>query len=357
MCDCCPLAFHADCLEPLERASSLFVPIPKHGLKALEVEDREDLILKDAEWYCPYCLAGPIVRCWKRGVNQFLEMPILIDLERTDLLNDDPEFPINPTTTGENVIQWMSEITQFLKTGPTTGASYPAEILLALSGIRRAIQRHGNLYNTVSQLEHERYHREKKTSPSSMAEVAVEQAEPTLVPNVVTEKPHIMARTFGSKLLQSTSSLINHQDQENGQPVSPSDGESSTTTALPRRSTRRAQALEARRVFNRPQPPSEESEYDDQTIQPKVNVGPAFQTPGLNKHFLEAREFGLEYSNCDRNCFVAYLPCDHLGRTMPTSLTLASTCRLVYSATELRKRRDSDGGKNGVPVNDMERKY
>eukprot|EP01055_Gregarina_sp_Pseudo9_P000967 Gregarina_sp_Pseudo_9__966@NODE_161_length_3911_cov_7_085227_g148_i0_p1_GENE_NODE_161_length_3911_cov_7_085227_g148_i0NODE_161_length_3911_cov_7_085227_g148_i0_p1_ORF_typecomplete_len757_score115_51EELM2/PF15863_5/4_7e44PHD/PF00628_29/0_0025PHD/PF00628_29/18zfPHDlike/PF15446_6/0_13zfPHDlike/PF15446_6/2_5e03_NODE_161_length_3911_cov_7_085227_g148_i06292899 len=410
-CDCCPLAFHADCLEPLERPASLYVPIPKHGLKShsarcaasadKELADNDDAAaepgpgapdeafgatrpnfntdtieerfrLRDSEWFCPYCLSHPIMKLWKRGVPRLLSMfegfscveqedyremrpkKLAADLTlKSETGNGDGEMTEDEDIEEDhhhetqhqkaNVVEWMTQVEKFVAQPHSVDALFPPRILLALSGIRRAIQRHGALYSAVSKTELERLsEKECVKSPDAVTPPEVlpladtdEAAEPSVaVKNDVVIKAPIMAR-------RSSSAQMKSDDEQGSTTVK--------TEVAPRRSTRRAQALAERRAVaaarNAAKPIVREKEqvpdFDEgPVIQAKINVGASFQVPGVNRHFLEAKEFGLDYLIFDKRSVCAYLPMDHMGRIPTARLHLGSGCRLVYSATELQKRQE-----------------
>eukprot|EP01053_Blabericola_migrator_P010581 Blabericola_migrator_1__10580@NODE_5_length_29060_cov_171_088642_g4_i0_p3_GENE_NODE_5_length_29060_cov_171_088642_g4_i0NODE_5_length_29060_cov_171_088642_g4_i0_p3_ORF_typecomplete_len760_score97_81EELM2/PF15863_5/2_3e44PHD/PF00628_29/0_038_NODE_5_length_29060_cov_171_088642_g4_i0783010109 len=403
-CDCCPLAFHSDCLEPLERPACLFVPIPKHGLKAPPTQTRNDADkatdnqyqLRDSEWFCPYCLSHPIMKLWKRGVPRLLTMfqgfgnaedsqstrsrrsqSTVKDQQvknegRDAYTEEDASEQHREQSAKGNVAEWMAEVEAFASQAHPVNALFPPNILLALSGIRRAIQRHGALYSANSKKEFDRISERAAAAAAAAAADAEnvlplpetdEPAEPSLVGknDVVLKAPIMGRRSSGAASTGGGSPPMVKSDEEQS-------ASNVKSEAPPRRSTRRAQALAERRALAaravaKPIVREKEGpmEYDEtQLVQAKINVGASFQVPGVNRHFLEAKEFGLDYLLFDQRSVCAYLPMDHMGRIPTANLHLGSGCRLVYSATELRKRQErllqiksaeaSTGGTNVLPA-------
>lgn len=386
-CDCCPLAFHSDCLEPLERSAPMYVPIQKHGLKGNgskasndsdddetinsnsqsdEKSQKSDLILSEAEWFCPYCLSGPIQRYWKCGVPQFLSVysqdhrffGLSEDMSSSygSLFdNDGRPGGDDHLEKDDNVAIWTQQISDFVRDVDASVQVFPPNVLLALAGVRRAIQRLGPLYHHSAQIELERM-KEKAVTPPTMPILPEEDiADPYAA--VETTQPALKAPIMKTRSLDAM-----EEDQSKATAIvaealtsSKSEVSAAVATNVPlqvasRRSSRRAQAVsEGRRTARtggrQPinDPPAEDFngglDGTVQAAQAKVNIGASFQVPGLNKHFLEAQEFGLDYLKLERKSVLAYLPMDAFGRIPCTSLSREGVCRLVYSSSELEKRQ------------------
>lgn len=133
------------------------MPVRKHGLKGETensgaVDVKSLLTLTESEWFCPYCLSAPIQRYWKRGVPQFLYYHQNQTSLPSDDRNPDPNPDPDPETSDNNVSKWTTEIGEFVDSLKPSQSNrlFPPNILLAMSGVRRAIQRVGPLYHQLA---------------------------------------------------------------------------------------------------------------------------------------------------------------------------------------------------------------
>lgn len=301
-CDCCALAFHHECLEPLERSSPLFVALPKLGLR--KSDPTTPRTLTDSEWFCPYCSAPAVQRLWKRGVPQLLHT---WSEQETEVVTSLCALNAQAPAQNGNLHNWCDHLAQFSSHLNPEDTTFKPETLLALSGIRRAVQRLGPVYKAAVQNEVERLAIESAvvkevTAPEELEDPTIE--EDRTQPGV---KPPIMRSQRNSLDASADGGAM-------------SDGENKRVSS--RRSRRREE------VSTWVAPPA------------KVNVGSAFQVPGMHKHYLEAKASGFDYDDLESQTVAAYLPIDPMGRVPYTTLKTLGSCRLVYSKNELAKRRE-----------------
>ncbi|EZG67544.1 hypothetical protein GNI_067840 [Gregarina niphandrodes] len=314
-CDCCQFSFHVDCLEPLERGSFLQAPLRKQGLKDTDGRDggrengrgREsrtdvaDFLLTDSEWYCPYCLSVPVQRYWKRGVPQFMK-------SFTGFPDEVTEGYHSESHRGGVLGRWCDDVQEFMSSlGPDDVEIFPPHILLAMTGIRRAIQRLGPTFQVETKAEVEKLQKEEQEAATEDEDMA---------------EPDVKDETGARK-----ASIMKGKDRN-----IPSDEVLSETEVRKPKPAERSRRGRAKTIVPTPDEP-------EQLETARMNIGANFQVPGIHKFLSEALDFGCNYAALDHHSVYAYLPRDSRSFIPVTRCSAKNTCRLVYSVSELQKKQ------------------